>query len=583
MGSESDASGAWPGWTKELPVVRTQLDGRIRIQDYGIKFKNDHTRPRFYPQALLQHILTRQVLSREIESLGRLDAAEKDLVERVLGSGGPSSDTYIKVFAILKVIDQLERLPAFIREGISDQQLPLYCDRNQQDDNLFYGKSRKPLPGDLLSDYGRSSFDREQYGMIVPFFDDQSQPYDLVWAHVLPLYEVARTDASATPSQLQGGFGVVSKISIHPLCHNFCSALDALDVPEEEMYFALKRFHENDPASFEREIQMLRRFNRTKHSHIVTLLAAYTHCGENYLIFPWATHDLQMYWKKVRPTPDAGDVKLVQWICHQAWMLVQAVSRIHKLDEDEKIPEEERLYGRHGDLKPENILWYKSRHGLGKLVISDMGLSKTHRYQSKTYIPDKKVPATGRYRPPELDYEDGLLGRTFDIWTLGCIFLEMLNWLHGGYEQLAKMETKMTTPSIWGYECDAYSEWVYVKDLGFYTVRVKEVVTECIGTLRSECSQFVHDFLDIIEDRMLVVERDDRAPAGELAQEMEKLHRNCESAVYCVRKEKREPYDAPKPKLRKRMFGKNREIRGKHTVPEVTSSSFGMDFTTSNI
>ncbi|KAI0546395.1 kinase-like domain-containing protein [Xylaria curta] len=549
MGSESYASGAWPGWTRELPVVRTQPDGRIRIQDY--------------------------VLSREIEALGKLDVAEKDIfVERVLGSGEPSSDTYTKVFAILKVIDQLERLPAFIHAGVSDQQLPLYCDENQQDDNLFYGEPKKPFPDDLLSYHGRCSFYREQYNMIVPFFDDQSQPYDLAWAHVLPLHKIVQTDASATPSELQGGFGAVSKISIHPLCHNFRSAFDALDVPEEEMFFALKRFHENDPVSFEREVQMLRRFNRTKHSHIVTLLAAYTHCGNNYLIFPWATHDLQMYWEKVRPKPDAGDVKLVQWICHQAWMLVQAVSRIHKLGENEKIPEEERLYGRHGDLKPENILWYKSRQGFGKLVIADMGLSKTHRYQSKTYILDKRIPATARYRPPELDYEGGLLGRTFDIWTLGCIFLEMLNWLHGGYEQLAKMEANMTTPSIRGYECNEYFEWVLVEDFGFYTVRVKEVVTESIKALRRECSQFVHDFLDIVEYQMLVVERNDRAPAGALVHEMEDLYRKCDAdEVYCVLKEKREPYDASKPELQERVFEDHKDHK-EYTVPRVTSSSF---------
>ncbi|KAI0860580.1 kinase-like domain-containing protein [Xylaria cubensis] len=553
MNPEPDASGTWPGWTRELPVVRTQPDGRVRIQDY--------------------------VLSCEIECLETLDATEKKiLVGRVLGSGNPSSDTYIRVFAILKVIGQLERLPAFVREGVSDQQLPLYCDK-ERGDNLFYGKLRKPLADDLLNEYGRNSFIREQYCMIVPFFDNQSRPYDLVWAHVLPLYNVTQTNPTAESNELQGGFGMVSKISIHPLCHNFRSAFRALDVPDEEMFFALKQFHENDPASFEREIKMLQRFNRTRHSHIVTLLAAYTHCGKNYLIFPWATHDLQMYWERVRPTPDAGDVKLVRWICHQAWKLVQAISRIHELDEDAKIPEEERLYGRHGDLKPENILWYKSRHGFGKLVIADMGLSKTHRYHTKTYAPKQKVPATARYRPPELDYEDGLLGRAFDIWTLGCIFLEMMNWLHGGYAQLAEMEDKMTTRSIQGYDCNEYFEWVYVTDRGFSTVRVKEVVTECIKTLRRECSQFVHDFLDIIEYRMLVVDRNERAPARGLVHEMEKLHRKCDADDYCVQKEKREPCDTLKPVLQKRVFKdhkdhKDQPTRRERPFLEVTSSSF---------
>lgn len=243
------------------------------------------------------------------------------------------------------------------------------------------------------------------------------------------------------------------------------------------MFFAFKQLVDNDPVSFRREVEMLRKFNSTKHPHIVTLLAAFTRLEKNYLIFPWATHDLRVYWEKVRPTPDARDVNLVQWICHQAWMLVEAVSCIHLLHEKGEIPEEERLYGRHGDLKPDNILWYESRTDFGKLVITDMGLSKIHRFVSRTYVPHKVI-ATPRYRPPEVDCEGGLMGRTFDIWTLGCIFLELLSWLHGGYAQLVQMTEKMMTPSIRGYDSEEYFEWVYVEDAEYYAIRVKNVVTE---------------------------------------------------------------------------------------------------------
>lgn len=264
------------------------------------------------------------------------------------------------------------------------------------------------------------------------------------------------------------------------LTSNLNSKFDAvcyLQEPDDDMFFALKQLELNDPISFRREVEMLQKFNSTKHPHIVTFLASFTRLNKNYLIFPWATHDLRVYWEKVRPMPDAGDVDLVQWICHQAWMLVEAVSRIHLLDEEREIPEKERLYGRHGDLKPENILWYESRTGFGKLVIADMGLSKTHRFVSRTYVPHRVI-ATPRYRPPEADYQDGVMGRTFDIWTLGCTFLELLSWLHGGYEQLSEMFDSMMTPSIRGYDSEEYFEWVYVEDAEYYTIRVKEVVTE---------------------------------------------------------------------------------------------------------
>lgn len=222
---------------------------------------------------------------------------------------------------------------------------------------------------------------------------------------------------------------------------------------------------------------MLRRFNSTKHRHLVSLLAAFTHNENNYLIFPWATHDLKMYWEEIQPTPNSEDIDLIRWVCDQALMLVQAISAIHVPDEDENVPENERLYGRHGDMKPENILWYKSR-GFGKLVIADMGLSKTHRHQSRTYNPHNRGTAAPKYRPPELDYEEGLMGRTFDIWTLGCVFFELLHWLHGGHKKLEEVEEAMLVPSIRGSDSIDYYEWVYVQDVNYYTVRVKKAVTQ---------------------------------------------------------------------------------------------------------
>lgn len=251
------------------------------------------------------------------------------------------------------------------------------------------------------------------------------------------------------------------------------------------MYFAMKEFHKYDPPSFEREVDMLQRFHSTRHPHLVTLLAAFSYKEMNYLIFPWATHDLQMYWQKVRPNPEASDAKLVQWVCYQAWMLVEAVRCIHVPGEETNKPGEDPQFGRHGDLKADNILWYKSSEGFGKLVITDFGTAKTHTYTSKTYTIQNKASAAPRYRPPELEYAGGRMGRTFDIWTLGCLFFEFLTWLHGGYAGLKKMEANMMAPSIRGTQSDEYFEWVYVNDRKHYSIRVKEAVVEvsCLTSL----------------------------------------------------------------------------------------------------
>ncbi|KAI0436136.1 kinase-like domain-containing protein [Xylaria telfairii] len=589
MASEPKLPIIWPKWNRGWhPEKIQEPDGPIRIRNYGIGFENDNTQPDFYPLPLLQHIFDRKVLSLEVNALQGLDQAAKDsLVGRVLGLGDSGLETYIKVFAILKLMGQLERLPAFVRERVADQELPLYRpDRVQRGDRPFYGKSKKPLPDGLLDEYGWISFEREQYSVTVPTFDYQSEPYELVAADVLPYYKVTQTTTSTSPtvsgtsgasttsSERSGGSGSVSKILIHPLCHKFYDTFRKLEVPDEEIFFALKKFRNDNDTSFRQEVKMLQAFNSTKHLHIMALLAAFTLKSENFLIFPWADHDLHMYWKKVRPKPDATDAKLVRWISRQAWKLVEAVSCIHALPEDKSIPETGRLYGRHGDLKPENILWYKSRKGFGNLVIADMGLSKTHKFASKTYTMRPNVQATPRYRPPEIEYEDGKMGRTFDIWTLGCTFFEMANWLHGGYTELENMVSQLMAGSIRGFCNDVYYEWVHVEDAKFYTIRVKEAVTEKIQALRQECSGFVFDFLGVIQQNMLVIDRDDRASAEALVKDMKNLHRKCEEDAYCIRKETRERLDGPKPKLKKRGFAKNLKTVGKDNVPQVYSTSF---------
>lgn len=95
------------------------------------------------------------------------------------------------------------------------------------------------------------------------------------------------------------------------------------------------------------------------------------------------------------------------------------------------LPEDEgKDYGRHGDIKPENVLWFKQdtrNHDLGILKLSDFGLTTFHRALT-TGVKAEDVRVTNTYSAPEREIEE-TLSRPFDVWSLGCIFLEFVTWI----------------------------------------------------------------------------------------------------------------------------------------------------------
>ncbi|KAF5549532.1 mitogen-activated kinase [Fusarium mexicanum] len=77
----------------------------------------------------------------------------------------------------------------------------------------------------------------------------------------------------------------------------------------------------------------------------------------------------------------------------------------------------------HRDLKPSNILLNKDCD----LKICDFGLSRstTSSHQSRGFMTEYVV--TRWYRAPELMWTPGRYTDAIDIWSLGCIFAEMLS------------------------------------------------------------------------------------------------------------------------------------------------------------
>lgn len=202
---------------------------------------------------------------------------------------------------------------------------------------------------------------------------------------------------------------------------------------------------------FFNEVNVLWRLDGTVHRHLLTMLTAFVRGSQEFnFVFPLAECNLAMYW--ACPATWRWEAESFTWAADQMCGIMGAIERLHEpkhLHEPRLEPEDR--FGLHADIKPDNILFFRSsQYPRGILVLSDFGLSEFHRETSRSNIPNQKIPGVPQYRPPECDVQGGKISRKYDIWTLGCLFVDLLTWLLGGQPLLDRMEIEVETPYITG-------------------------------------------------------------------------------------------------------------------------------------
>ena len=157
------------------------------------------------------------------------------------------------------------------------------------------------------------------------------------------------------------------------------------------------------------------------------------------MLFPYAECNLRQYMEHY--TFSSPTKRNVLWLLAQLLGLSNALRGIHNLSNPEAsfnllAPQQNlRISGWHHDLKPENILYFKGPASKeGSFKIADFGSSKVHTYRSGTGSNNTRTPnGTPTYEPPEAAKE-GATSRPYDMWSMGCVFLEMLIWAVYDYD-----------------------------------------------------------------------------------------------------------------------------------------------------
>jgi serine/threonine protein kinase len=102
------------------------------------------------------------------------------------------------------------------------------------------------------------------------------------------------------------------------------------------------------------------------------------------------------------------------------------------------IMQEETFYRRHGDIKPENILWFGQEFAdnpSGILQLADLEFERFHNLDDRSRVSPLNMTGSPTYAPLELTLK-AVISRAYDIWSLGCVFLEFITWLLGGQAQV---------------------------------------------------------------------------------------------------------------------------------------------------
>jgi serine/threonine protein kinase len=201
--------------------------------------------------------------------------------------------------------------------------------------------------------------------------------------------------------------------------------------------YVRKELKGTPPLRFLLEKDSLEKVKPLKTPHIVKMVKAYRH-GETFnIIFPCAMTNLNHYLRE----DEYHSTNFIQGpiesspLWQQALGITKALGIINRIPStSDDSPSSEggaALNGFHFDLKPANILVEENN----SWVITDFGMARFEKADGSTSRVVNQ-PGTDAYAPPEYLNIESKFSRKYDVWSLGCILLEVTAFILQGYDGL---------------------------------------------------------------------------------------------------------------------------------------------------
>lgn len=482
-----------------------------------------------------------------------------------------------QLFSALAYARKTADIICLVDGGITDEDLPFRRNLEKQEtldlQCFLEGKKGKRIQSlENWTRKEREKFSQKQHMFTAPVFE-RGQHHDLDAHAILPFLDPERNDNNCRQAS-GGGYSKVFKRTIHPSHHNFWERIDndLSRIPSssgglEERRVADKELISDDKKEFDKETKILSKL--APHPHLIQLYATYRKGTTWHLLFPCADANLREFWENLK-APNM-DPSIVKWSLKQMRGLADGLAKVHvckvpvalspdgagKLRIQEggailSVQRGEEWYGRHGDIKPENVLHFKTNDyvedELGILKLADFGLGRFHGRDSRSNVDPKTINFSPTYEPPEVKL--GIpVRREYDIWSLGCLYLEFATWLLKDFDAISKFSQHRSEPlkGLKSFSDDSFYSIIDIPETGEPDAEVRGTVKSWVDELRQEekCSQFMHDLLDLIMEGMLRADSTERIKATELPKEFAKFQQNADEVDgYLLA-----PKPNPKPRL----------------------------------